>query len=233
MLNYNKTLTVIDKKGNIKWKMKDDRFLNWADAAPTFSPDGNMLYVQGSDVSVLAIDVDMQTLKWAFGNKVQRSSPVIDNNGNIFIIPGESKFFNKRKLYSLKPEGVINWEFKFGANTFMDNTEPTIDHNGNIYFGADSLYSLSNSGKLRWKMELGSVINTPLICDVNNVIYVGMQNRTNGVNKIIAVNDDGEILWEILDNLERALGVSPALNEKGILFYPTWDNQNGVYLIIN
>ena len=66
---------------------------------------------------------------------------------------GSQWFSNYRKLYSINSEGAINWEFNFIANTLWDNTEPTIDYNGNIYFGADTLYSLSNSGKLRWKIN--------------------------------------------------------------------------------
>jgi len=231
-IDYNHDLIVLAKDGKLKWTIHDERILQWVDAAPTFSPDGKILYVQGIDVSVLAIDINTQTVKWTFGDKEQLSSPVIDNNGNIFIISGKQKFSDNRVFYSINSNGNVNWKFNFSAHRVGDNTEPTIDYNGNIYFGADTLYSLSNSGKLRWKINLSSIIISPLISDKNNVIYVGTRNRTTGNNKIFAVNDSGKILWEILDTEERALGVSPALSEDGILFYPTWDNNNGVYLII-
>ncbi len=232
-IDYNNTLTVLDKNGNIKWKLRDERFLNWTDAAPTFSPDGNTLYVQGISVSVLAVDINNQTIKWVFGDKRLLSSPVIDNAGNIYIIPGEQWFSNQRSIYSLNQQGVVNWKYDFIAETLWDNTEPTIDYDGNVYFGADTLYSITNGGKLRWKKSLnGTEIVSPLICDKDNVIYLGVEDPGNGDNKIIAVKGNGEIKWEIIDTIERELGVSPALTEEGALFYPTWDNQYGNYFII-
>lgn len=232
-IDYNHTLTVLDKNGNLKWKLYDERFLNWTDAAPTFSPDGNTLYVQGVTVSVLAIDINGQTVKWTFGDKQLSSSPVIDNAGNIYIIPDVERSLTDRKFYSINSEGAINWTFDFTAKKVFDNTEPTIDYNGNIYFGADTLYSLTNGGKLRWKQSLnGRRIISPLICDKENVVYIGTENPEILENKIIAVSDNGETKWEIIDAVERELGVSPALTEDGTLFYPTWDNALGNYLII-
>ncbi len=232
-IDYNNTLTVLDKNGNIKWKLRDERFLNWTDAAPTFSPDGNTLYVQGISVSVIAVDINNKTVKWIFGDKRLLSSPVIDNAGNIYIIPGEQWFSNQRSIYSLNQQGVVNWKYDFIAETLWDNTEPTIDFDGNVYFGTDTLYSITNGGKLRWKKSLnGTEIVSPLICDKDNVIYLGVQDPDNGDNKIIAVKGNGEIKWEIIDTIERELGVSPALTEEGTLFYPTWNNEIGNFFII-
>jgi hypothetical protein len=217
-------LKVANKYGEILWTLKDSKFLPTPDSQPTFSPDGNTLYVQGKEVSVLAIDINSQTIKWTFGDKEQLSSPVIDNDGNLYIIPGEQWFSNNRKFYSLDSEGKVNWEFDFGANTFWDNTEPTIDYNGNIYFGADTLYSLSNSGKLRWKKELGGVIISPLVCDKNNVVYIGTENRTTGEGIMYSFESNGELKWEI-DNLGfRTLGGCPAITDEGSLLFPSWKN---------
>lgn len=232
-VDYNHKLTVLDKNGNLKWKLKDTRFLNWTDAAPAFSPDGKTLYVQGISVSVLAIDISSRSIKWTFGDKQLSSSPVIDNAGNLYIIPEAEGSSTNRKFYSINSEGQINWSFSFISIKFLDNTEPTIDYNGNIYFGSDTLYSFSNKGKIRWKKSLnGRRIISPLICDNNNVVYVGTSNPQFRENKIIAIKDSGEIKWEIIDVVERALGVSPAITEDGSLLYPTWNNEKGNYLII-
>ncbi len=232
-VDYNHTLTVLDKNGNFKWSLKDNRFLSLTYAAPTFSPDGKTLYIQGINVSLLAVDINNQTIKWTFGYHQLLSSPVVDNNGNIYIIPNAEEFDNNRKIYSLNSFGEINWEFSFIGDNHWDNTAPTIDYNGNIYFGVDTLYSLTNSGKFRWEIPLnGTQIVSPLICDKDNVIYIATDNIGTGENNVIAIKDNGEIKWEIVDSIERALGASPALSEDRTLFYPTWDNEKGNYLVI-
>jgi len=170
-------------------------------------------------------------VKWTFGDIRQVSSPVIDNSGNIYIIPGEISFSNLRTLYSLNPEGGINWEFNFNSQIVMDNTEPTIDYNGNIYFGGDTLFSVTNSGKLRWKRYLnGSTITSPLVCDINNDVYFGTFG--GGFEQIFAFSGDGELKWKI-DNLEfRTIGGCPAIAENETMFFPSWRNSKIAFSII-
>ncbi|MCK9281277.1 MAG: PQQ-binding-like beta-propeller repeat protein [Melioribacteraceae bacterium] len=226
------TLIVVDKNGETKWRLKDDRILPYRDGCPSFSPDGNTLYLQGKSVSLLAIDINERKIKWTFGTTNQLSSPVIDNAGNIYINPGDIGTAN-RTLYSITPKGDIRWEFSYKSNMQLDNTEPTIDYNGNLYFGSDTLYSITNSGNLRWKKYLDSTnVVSPIICDNENTIYVGTEHGYKYINKIYAFKENGDKKWEIIDTEERAWGVSPAISEVGILFYPTFDNSNKTLLII-
>lgn len=228
------TLYVIDNKGELLWKLEDDRLIDYI---PTFSPDGNTLYLMGKDVSILAIDITTKKIKWTFGEQSLCLSPVIDSDGNIIIISsGDKGCFQTSDviMYSINETGEINWSNSFANFNMPRNIEPTIDYNGNIYFGSDTLYSFTNSGKQRWKKELkdGFSVTSPLICDINNVIYIGTNNDITPLeNKILAVNSDGNILWEIIVSGERDLGVSPALTEDGTLIYPTWRGQH--LLIIN
>lgn len=234
-IDFNSRLMVFDKNGNFIWELKDDRFLNTTDSAPSFSPDGNTLYVQGKGVSLISVDIINRKIRWIIDGKDLLSAPVVDNSGNIFIIPGGSFDVNnsRRKIISVNSEGSINWEYEFHSEVILDNTEPTIDYNGNIYFGIDTLYSLNNNGKLRWKVSLNNFfIVSPLICDVDNVVFLGTKNLLTKENKVMAVNNKGKILWELGDSEERQLGVSPAIIEEGTLVYPTWDNQKGNLLII-
>ncbi len=227
-------LYVYDKDGNKLWEMVDERFLRNDDVAPSFSPDGNTLYIQGETVSVLALDINSKTIKWTFGDKMLRSSPVIDNAGNIYIIPEGYAHWGEKTIYSLYPSGNIRWEFKFGGEIVMDNTEPTIDYNGNLYFGNDTLFSLTNNGDLRWKRFLDSaLVYSPLISDNENTVYVGAVTRS-GYNTAFAYTEKGERKWKIEDSTknENSMGVSPAISETGLIFYPTWNNYKGNYYII-
>lgn len=232
-INYFNTLIVVDKNGDFRWKLEDDRLLGGPNAAPTFSPDSKILYLQGQDVSVLALNIESKSIEWTFGDQPLQSSPVVDNAGNLYILPGEDVIYDKTSFYSLNPTGQIIWEFEFSTQRLFDNIEPTIDYNGNLYFGTDTLYSLTNSGKLRWKKYLNGYISSPLISDINNVVYVAANNLDYGTNYIIAFDEAGSELWKIEDNEERLPGVSAAINENGTLFYPTWNNDMGNYLIIN
>lgn len=224
--DYTGILKVFDSNGKLLWSLKDNLFLGSPDAIPSFSPDGRTLYVQGVSVSLIAVDITTKSIKWTFGSKTLLSAPVVDNEGNIFIKPGEFSS-SSTSLYSLNSEGTINWEFKLNSGILFDNTEPTIDWNGNIYFGQDTLYSLTNAGKLRWKRGLGADITSALVSDINNTIYFGTSDE-----KIFSFYEDGRLRW-MTENLEfRTIGACPAITNDGKLLFPSWRNSNVSFSII-
>lgn len=225
-----KVLKAISPSGELLWELHDNRFLSDANGAPTFSPDGKTLYVQGTDVSVLAVDINKRRVKWVFGDTMLLSSPVVDSQGNIYFTPGQYLYTS---LYSLTPEGNMRWEFNYAGEAIMDNTEPTIDYDGNIYFGVTNIYSLTNSGKLRWKYDLeGMHVVSPLVSDVEGNIFVGLINNSDlSKSAIISVNNKGKLNWKTVIEGERALGASPAITKYGELIFPTFRAFN--ILIIN
>jgi len=214
------TLFSVDSLGTLRWKYYDERFYWGSPSAPTFSPDGKTLYLQGwKGVSVLAFDIDSKSIKWTFGNETLDSSPIVDSKGNIYFVPNN---YNPTILYSLAPNGDLRWSFPFSSGGgLIPNTEPTIDKNGNIYFGIDTLYSLNYEGKLRWKLGLEDVdIHSPLINDVLGNVYLGLAGF--GGIKVMAVSSEGKKLWEIKIEGERETGTSPAIAKDGTLYYPTF-----------
>ena len=236
-IDKEKNLTSISQDGSINWQLKDERFLGFPPVL-SFSPDGETIYVPGISVSVLSVDIASRTIDWVFGDKMLSSVPIVDNAGNLYFAPGlpypaGDTLVPYRKLYSLNPSGDVNWEFQFYANIIEYNTAATIDYNGNIYFASDTLYALSNTGQLKWKKPLGGRTTSALICDINNIVYVGVQRQTVHENLIYAFTDEGEALWVVSDTEFRSLGPSPALSEEGSLFYPSWDDSNSrKYLVI-
>ena len=218
--DYAGILKVINNSGNLLWSLKDSRILGSPDAIPSFSPDGKTIYLQGSTVSLLAVDIESKNVKWVFGNKILASAPVVDNAGNIFIIPG--KFGSTEfVIYSLNDAGKINWEFKSNTSCLYDNIEPTIDWDGNIYFGSDTLYSFTNSGKLRWVKGLEGNISSALVCDINNDIYFG-----TSADNIYSFNSDGKENWIIRNLPFRTIGSCPAITSDGKLLFPSWRNAH-------
>lgn len=232
-VDYNKTLVVRDKKGNKLWELKDERLLNIASIAP-FSPDGHTIYLQGNSVSLLAIDIVNKIIKWSHGDIPLYSSPVIDNEGNLYFLPTKHGGIpQQRVIHSIDKNGQVNWKYNMGSGFTEPNTEPTIDYNGNVYFATDTVYSFTNGGKLRWKKFLdGFVNNSPIICDINNTIYLGLTSKTIQANRILAILDNGEINWEVIDTQVRAFGPGPALTENGLLIYPPWNDVFGKIIII-
>lgn len=239
-VNLEDNLVVLEKNGEVAWQLQDERILHEHDydAAPTFSPDGQTLYIQGESVSLLAVDVNSQIVKWVFGEKPLTSAPVIDNDGNIYFAPGVRSVLpadSERTFFSINPEGEVNWTYTFSSEYLWDNTEPTIDNNGNIYFATDTLYSLNYLGELRWKVGFESGLHTfcPLISDVNNVIYVGTVSHNSEIRPgIMAFDETGQQLWSISDFSHIALGTGPAIAEDGTMFYPTWDSGPPTVFII-
>lgn len=131
--------------------------------------------------------------KFDKSNIASYSSPVIGENGNIFI-----NYANK--LYSIKPEGVPNWIYSFYTKKENDIksyiSRPAIDTNGFIYIlHRDSLYAINTYGKLHWriyiKSEYGGLNKTPII-DSGGVIYI-----TPYYGKLYAVKDNSSIIWDL------------------------------------
>ena len=137
-VDFGKDLNALSKDGELLWQLHDERFLAGQDVTLSFSPDGNTLYLQGIDVSLLAIDIDQKSVKWVFGEKKLKTGPVIDSQGNIYIFP-DADSESDNYFYSLKPTGEIRWQFKHEEKYQYVNIEPSIDRNGNIFFGGDTL----------------------------------------------------------------------------------------------
>lgn len=226
-------LKAISSEGILLWELKDQRFRADEHGAPTFSPDGKTLYIQGNSISIIAVDIENHNVKWIFGEHELLSSPVIDSQGNIYFIPEGQNKTETKKLYSINSSGNLLWTFDFDDDYILDNTEPTIDYNGNIYFGGSTLYSVNYKGKLRWKSKLGNqTIISPLVSDVKGNIFIATANlSTVSYLTLFSFNMDGRLNWKINIQDERLFGASPAITKNGQLIVPTFRASN--ILIIN
>lgn len=195
-----KILTCYSPQGNSLWTFSDPR-LGYVYYTSSFSPDGKILYLQcWKEVSILALDIETREVKWTFGTLPLVSTPVVDNQGNIY--------FQKSTLatpvdtfFCLNAAGEVRWEYIFykgneTANSYFGFEPMTIDKDGNIYLLAprDTLVSLTNDGQVRWKFPLtaykGSAYH--LVCDANGTVYFATIS-----NHLLAVSNKGNILWAL------------------------------------
>jgi len=222
IIDISSTLYAISSSGNLIWQFTDSRFTRNNFSGISFSPDGSTLYIPGSVSSVLAVDVQNQTTKWEFGQIRMYNSPIVDSDGNLYLLPNYNETGTERtQFYSINKNGEIRWVFyfKYEFSLFHSNT-PTIDKNGNIYFATDTLYSLDYSGELNWKVGLEGFSDCPLVCDNNCNVYVGTM-FDGGFIAIYCYDSDGNLNWIIKDDTQQQVGGSPALGVNS-LYFPTW-----------
>jgi hypothetical protein len=221
IIDRTNTLYAISKDGELKNKITDNRMpKGLAFHIPAISPDGKTIYVQGKSVSLLAVDIESMTVKWAFGDTILYHGPMVDNQGNIYILPGETNLggINKYRLYSLIPSGDIRWMMDYYTSDIFGSGEPTIDKFGNVYFGNDSLYSLSYDGSINWKNNYS--IRSPIICDDECNIFFAKSTY-----EIFSLNSNGTLNWEVIVSDERSL-IAPIIGENNLLYFPTYRSKS-------
>ena len=154
-------------------------------------------------------------IKWKFKiDGAVHSSPVIDNNGVIYI-GGWNDF------YAINPNGTLKWtyEFRYG---YVESAA-AIDENGTIYFGTaygddNSLFALNPNGTLKWKYRTGNHIQSSPVVGNYGTIYFGSHNRN-----IYAFYPNGTLRWkyETGDEVEE----SPAISDDGIIYCDSDDHN--------
>jgi len=233
-ITSDRCLVAISKNGELKWTLTDERFSADYDNLPAFSPDGKTLYANGANgVSIVAIDLATRSVKWTYGEITLNNSPMVDNQGNIFVYNGEPSgpILSDTcdfSFYSLNPSGILRWKYPL-TRKYAYQMNPTIDWNGNVYFATDTLYSFTNDGELRWKIALESQVWSPLICDANNNIYDFTNNEESGLTGF-CVNEFGEFVWKIENSGEHTrFGNTPIVFNNSVLL-PGWRSE-WIYVI--
>jgi len=216
---------VYDGNGNILWSYHEPRLFKRAFHAPSFSPDGKTIYLQGESVSLIALDVITQTIKWEFGENPLASAPLVDSQGNIYFTPST---YNGSyiTLFSLTESGDIRWSINLYGNDYTSD-EASIDKYGNIILGiGDTLYSISYNATLNWKsFASNNTVISSTINDINGNIFFTIWDP----NRVVAFNKDGNKIWEIPIHNERLL-YPPLLTADSKLVVPSF-RSNYLYII--
>jgi outer membrane protein assembly factor BamB len=189
-------LHAVNKNGTQKWIFYADE--GFSHSSTAISPDGQSIYVCGTNNNLYSIDVS-GSLNWKFLSGKIHASPVVDSQGNIYILPVEEGL--PVNLISIKPDNSIRWEFQATDISRELQSAPVIDKNGNIYcFGHDQdtremmIFSLDYNGELRWKFtQQVDKIYQNLVCDSEGSVYCG---DTSGRGYYFAISSEGALLWK-------------------------------------
>ena len=219
----------ISNDGVLNWSYNENRLMKNTFHSPAFSPDGNTFYLQGETVSLIAFDINTKTIKWEFGNTALKSGPIVDSDGNCYIIPS-NQGIDTLILYSIDKLGGVRWQYPFYFKNGFNTEEPALDINGNIIFGfRDTLYSVNYNGDLNWKTYIeANISSSSMIVDkVGNIFFTSITNT--GINSIHCFNSRGISLWKIpIDN--QYLLYPPILNNDNKLIVPSF-RSNYIYVI--
>jgi outer membrane protein assembly factor BamB len=156
-------------------------------------------------------------IKWRF--KTERggfeSSPVIDNNGILYI--GCLDGF----IYAINPNGTEKWRYE--CNDWILSS-PAIADDGTIYVGSldDHLYSINSDGTLKWRFHAeASIFGSPTIGE-DDVIYFGSM-KSMSYGKVYALYSNGAEKWHY-DAGDSVYG-TPAIGEDGTVYITSNDKK--------
>jgi outer membrane protein assembly factor BamB len=213
--------SIYKNNGEIRWKIKYDG--GFGASSPIFSPEGETIYVAGHDNYLYALNLD-GSLKWRFNHGPVSVVPLVDNDGNIYVIGKVDSV----GLHSISPDGSIRWSYNF-ANWLAGRSLLefiTMDKDGNLYFHSwintiqqSKITSVDYEGNFRWEYSFeqpGEEIAVPLICDADGTVYCG---STWGYY-YYAISSKGELLWKLPLNGYQ-VDNSGALGSDGTLYIGT------------
>jgi hypothetical protein len=225
--SYDSFLFAVTKTGNLKWKLTIDDGFSYR--APVLSPDGKTIYIGGRNNNLYALN-NNATLKWKFECAKINTIPVVDSQGNIYVIALNERVSSI--LYSLKPDGSIRWSYLLVTNPGYNSnpSSPCIDKEGNIFvLNNTNILSVDYNGRLRWDNPISPVpvgVYCPLACDAEGKVYFGCTGGTN----YYCYSNDGKLLWNLplggnqVDN-------PPAFGNDGTLYIPVHKGPDNYAII--
>jgi outer membrane protein assembly factor BamB len=152
--------------------------------------------------------------KWQFPlNTWVGGSPVIDNNGIIYI--------GSHTLYAIYPNGTLKWQFD-GYIRIV--SAPAIDKNGVLYVGSiwatpNYLYAIyTNNGTLKWKYQTSDIYSSPAIGSDGTIYFGDSENW-----KIKALNPNGTLKWAYKTGY--VVYSSPAIGDDGTIYCGSHDTN--------
>jgi len=220
VIDTKQILHVVSSSGKLLWKLQSPLFRTGGYPL-TFSPDGQKLYILCANPAIISVNTATHQIENTFDNYQSGHKLLLDAQGNLYLFADSYKDeIDAPSLFSIKPDGALRWYFQHGSRDInIESGDPTMDKNGNVYFGWDTLYSVDYSGKLKWKLKIDGVNYSPILSDDNNNVYVTV---SNGGVMLLALKSNGEIQFNaVIDNSEQA-GFSGAIGFNNSLYLPTF-----------
>jgi outer membrane protein assembly factor BamB len=140
------------------------------------------------------------------------SSPVIDNNGVLYI--GGKDYY----LHSINSDGTKRWSFKCNGRIM---SSPALADDGTIYVGSwdNHLYAINPNGSLKWKFNAeGGIDGSPTVSPDGTILF-GVLGPSNG--RLYALNPDGTIKWYY--DTGGWIYSTPAISYDNIIYFTSND----------
>jgi outer membrane protein assembly factor BamB len=180
--------------------------------------------------SLYAVNPD-GTVKWSFDCQNNAYSPVIGQNGMVFI----QDFHNT--VYAVATTGELKWKFNDFENKLivfydMGQRIPAVGSDGTVYIASDGLYALNpENGNKLWRFNplLGKSCRQSPVIGQDGTIYIFIHQCD-----FYAVNPDGTEKWHAkLDHEDEMTFSCPAIDKEGVLYIPAEKGLNGFVYAFN
>jgi outer membrane protein assembly factor BamB len=153
----------------------------------TFDPTGTVLYMI-SFKKITAFNLSTHTVAWTYNSTHTPQTVMVDAQGNLYFLENISAT-NTVRFISLNQQGTARFSMDLSVKNaaYYYQNSPTIDKNGTIYIGLDTLYAINYDGSIKWKSVLSGYCIMPVICDIYNTL-------------VVAVKLSGKLVFYFLDN---------------------------------
>ena len=192
----------------------------------------NTIYFGGRDNCLYALRSD-GTLKWKYetsGQIISTVIPNIDLQGNIYITDFVFPATQPGALYSVSPEGNLNWKVIYDGGFAFKS--PVLSPDGNtIYIPAvdSNLIALNLDGTIKWKFSCGNIFRAAMVDSEGNIYFLPEE----GPQYFYSLFPNGTIRWKyFIQNIGVAgSDVIPTIDYQGNLYFIGFDTTCCPYYI--
>ncbi len=193
--------------GTIEWRLDAGSEVY---CSPAIGQDGTVLIgaLSGQLLAVSPAGIVLWQIPQGGGD----GSLVLSSDGSIYGCSGGLFKSHDRS-------GNLIWAYQFGSNGISPFTPTISKEGGTVYLAADSLYSFTKGGVLRWAMKPDSTdqLGTcPALSPDGSMIY------TTGLKALYAVDTSGTLKWRFLNQ-----GSDPAVDCDGNIYIAS--SQGGLF----
>jgi outer membrane protein assembly factor BamB len=180
--SYAQKLVSFDAAGNFRWEVATGGAIN---SSPAIGPNGD-IYIGSFDHLLYAVVKD-GTRHWDYDAGAEiRSSPVVADDGTVYIgTMGNA-------LHAVGADGMKKWTWA-APGPFDWQMLPALGWDGTIYAATlTKLVALRPDGTTLWTFDAEQSLRTPVVVDVDGVIYVG-----GDPGRLWAISPSGRQLWTL------------------------------------
>lgn len=150
-------------------------------------------------------------------------SPIIDNDGNIYVCTHTAQAHPISKVFSgtlfcIDADGKLNWKKEFPHSAWY---EPVISASGNIYLclNDNHLHAFNKKGEPLWEIPVLVPMGEypPIPCNDGSLLCILERSSPEKPDQLLKISENGEIIWRF-DPPEKLIASMPAIDKEGNLY---------------